>query len=166
MPPEQTKQQADKEKHKSQQCIRFLDIYGKLRASVTSEAEEQEAIVKAMRQAGYKEKCGDTKLVRMGRALLEAYDTLAGSAEEVFNSAGLTDRWLAEQLKKGIEDTESKTARATCLSIATKCKGWQRDTLELDTGVPVLIVKHGEGKAREVKQVKKPKPPVSIAIVK
>jgi hypothetical protein len=94
-----------------------------------------------MKEAGYKQ-TDDTKLVRQGKELLAAYDRLTEKAKDIFDSVGLSARRMAELLRDVAQDGKSETARVQALNIATKCLGLQRETLDLEEGAEIVIVRH------------------------
>jgi hypothetical protein len=106
--------------------IRFLESYARLK-------DPADAYV----AAGYKVKSREVART-CGSRLLRRLDATI-DYREIMDRVGLTDRRLAEAMKELIEDPDPKV-RVQALNIATKVKGWQRESLDLNPGAEIIIV--------------------------
>jgi len=122
----------------------FIETFSRLRATGKSDFDERAGILDAMKAAGYARRGGDAALLRHGRHLLRAYDKLEEDPLDIFKSVAFGPREIAQRLKEESENQQSATARVQALNIASKCVGMQREALDLELGVPIVIKKPGK----------------------
>jgi len=87
--------------------------------------------------AGYKVKNREVARVSGYRLLRRICETIG--YRETMDNVGLDDLRLAEVLKALVEHEDPKI-QVPAVNIATKCRGWQRDTLDLGQGAQIIIV--------------------------
>ncbi|MDD5450909.1 MAG: hypothetical protein PHT49_03330 [Desulfovibrionales bacterium] len=73
-----------------------------------------------------------------GSMMLKKLDKLM-DYREIFDSIGLTERFLAEKMKDLLSSPDQQVAART-LAVATKCIGWQREIIGLDEGSEIVIM--------------------------
>jgi hypothetical protein len=62
--------------------------------------------------------------------------------EEIFRMAGLSDMEVAHNLQD-LMTHKDPHVRARILAVITKCKGWQKEVLDVPEGVAIAIVRKG-----------------------
>jgi len=81
----------------------------------------------------------------------------------------LDDLRLAQVLKALVEHEDPKI-QVPAINIATKCRGWQRDTLDLGQGAQIVIVRSGKvqelEETEEAALIKDVEPKKPIALLK
>lgn len=93
----------------------------------------------ALRKAGFTAKSEFTLKGIASRALRK-YDRLKDH-REVFNDIGFSPRVMVEQLMNLAMNAKSETAKVQALNIATKCLGMQRESLDIEQGAEVIIMR-------------------------
>ena len=59
---------------------------------------------------------------------------------EVLEAVGLTDRRVAEVMRELMEHEDPKV-RVQALNIATRCFGWQKESLDVPEGAEIIILR-------------------------
>ena len=103
--------------------------------------------------AGYKAKTREVARVNGSRLIRNLFETM--DYRETMDNLGLDDRRLAEILKELAEHEDPKI-RVRAADIISKCRGWQRETLDLGQGAQIVIVQqrpHEIGRAEEAELI-------------
>ena len=130
--------------------IKFLEEYGKC-------GNLAEAYV----AAGYKAKSKHSAS-QCGSQLLKKLDQDRDFLE-IFNQVGLGDREIATIMSSLLRHKDPRI-QAQTLNIATRCKGWQKDMLDVAPGATIVIGVKKEGKKEIAEKEKKPieKGPITV----
>ena len=88
--------------------------------------------------AGFKVKSQEVARVS-GYRLLRKIDERM-EYREVLEAVGLTDRRVAEVMRELMEHEDPKV-RVQALNIATRCLGWQKETLDVAQGAEIVILR-------------------------
>ncbi len=107
--------------------IRFLEEYAKT-------GDHAQAYV----SAGFRAKSREVARVSGYRLLRKIDESM--DYREVLEAVGLTDRRVAEIMKELMEHEDPKV-RVQALNIATRCLGWQKETLDVPQGAEIVIVR-------------------------
>lgn len=73
-----------------------------------------------------------------GRQLLERLDS-SMDYREIFETVGLTERFLADKMKQ-LLTCGDRQVEARTMAVVTKCVGWQREIVGLDEGAEIVIM--------------------------
>ena len=89
--------------------------------------------------AGYKVKSREVARTAGSRLLRRLDENM--DYREVLDSVGLTNRHLAQVLKKAV-NSDDERIQVGAVGIATKVKGWQRDDPGVQQGAQMIIVQN------------------------
>jgi hypothetical protein len=87
--------------------------------------------------SGYKVNSWEVARVNGYRLLRRLFETM--DYRQTMDNVGLDDLRLAEILK-ALGKHEDPKIRVPAVNIATKCRGWQRDNIEIGAGAQILIL--------------------------
>jgi len=121
----QAKKRKYPEKHERKQQ-KFLELY-----------LEMGDVAAAYYAAGYTPRSREAA-ISAGNRLLRKLDEQT-DYREIFRQIGLTNRHIGRRMKELLDSSDEQVAART-LAIATKCVGWQRETIGLDEGVEIVIM--------------------------
>ncbi len=88
--------------------------------------------------AGYKVKSREVARTCGSRLLRRLDENM--DYREVLEAVGLTDRRVAEVMRGLVEHPDAKV-RVQALNIATRCLGWQKETIDPGAGAEIIIVR-------------------------
>jgi hypothetical protein len=107
---------------------RFIELY--LTGNLT--------VDKAMESAGY-EGYHKKSLYRLGRKIVEKYESQAGEHRKIFRALGAGEVAVAQGLLKLATTARSEMVRLNAWVTIAKCMGLQKEVLDVQTGINIII---------------------------
>jgi hypothetical protein len=107
---------------------RFIELY--LTGDLT--------VDKAMESAGY-EGYHKKSLYRLGRKIVEKYESQAGDHRKIFRSIGAGEVAVAKGLLKLATTAKSEMVRLNAWATIAKCLGLQKEQVDAVTGISIVI---------------------------